>query len=104
MAARAKALVLEAPAQRWTLQGIGRELGVSPCHLTRSFRHVTGEPLYRFLNRARLAIGLDRIAAGEEGLTGLALDLGFSSHAHFTTAFRREYGRTPSAARALLAQ
>jgi AraC-like DNA-binding protein len=26
----------------------------------------------------------------------LALDLGFSSHAHFTQAFRREFGCAPS--------
>jgi AraC-like DNA-binding protein len=31
-----------------------------------------------------------------EDLTALALDLGFSSHAHFTSAFRQTYGRTPS--------
>jgi len=26
----------------------------------------------------------------------LALDLGFSSHSHFSAAFRRLYGRSPS--------
>ena len=31
-----------------------------------------------------------------DDLTMLGLDLGFSSHSHFTTAFRQAYGRSPS--------
>jgi len=31
-----------------------------------------------------------------DDLTSLALDLGFSSHSHFTLAFRRAFGCTPS--------
>jgi AraC-like DNA-binding protein len=33
-------------------------------------------------------------------LTELALDLGYSSHSHFTDAFRREFGVSPAAFRA----
>jgi AraC-like DNA-binding protein len=32
-------------------------------------------------------------------LTALAFDLGFSSHSHFSAAFRRAFGCTPSAFR-----
>ena len=42
---------------------------------------------------------LERLAVGADDLTTLALELGFSSHSHFTDAFRREFGRPPSAAR-----
>jgi AraC-like DNA-binding protein len=31
-----------------------------------------------------------------DDLTRLSLDLGFSSHSHFTAAFRQAYGRTPA--------
>ncbi|TLZ02650.1 MAG: helix-turn-helix transcriptional regulator, partial [Gammaproteobacteria bacterium] len=31
-----------------------------------------------------------------EDLSALSLDLGFSSHSHFSAAFQRTYGRTPS--------
>ena len=31
-----------------------------------------------------------------DDLTALALDLGFSSHSHFTAAFRRAFGRPPA--------
>ena len=46
----------------------------------------------------RLRMALERLR-GNEDLTTIALDLGYSSHSHFTMAFRREYGLTPSAYR-----
>ncbi|WP_422928269.1 helix-turn-helix domain-containing protein [Singulisphaera sp. PoT] len=36
---------------------------------------------------------------GAADLTALALELGFSSHGHFSDTFRREFGRTPSEVR-----
>jgi AraC-like DNA-binding protein len=47
-------------------------------------------------------MALERLDAGERDLTRLALDLGYSSHSHFTDAFRRSFGVTPSTARKLL--
>ena len=37
-----------------------------------------------------------RLLAEYDDLTSLSLDLGFSSHSHFSSAFRTAYGRTPS--------
>jgi AraC-like DNA-binding protein len=51
--------------------------------------------LYRYQSRLRLARALDLLAQYDD-LTALALDLGFSSHSHFSAAFRQTYGRTPS--------
>ena len=48
-------------------------------------------PLYRYHLRLRLARALD-LVAGREDLSGLAQDLGFSSHSHFTAAFKQAYG------------
>ena len=64
-------------------------------YLTQVFQQVEGLPLYRYQLRLRLARALDLIA-GHEDLSGLAQDLGFSSHSHFTAAFRQAYGMTPS--------
>jgi AraC-like DNA-binding protein len=82
-------------ARRWTLGEIAAEVGGSPLYLTQIFRQAEGVPLYRYQLRLRLAKALDLIA-GYEDLTALGLDLGFSSHSHFTSAFRAAYGRTPS--------
>ena len=44
-------------------------------------------PLYRYQLRLRLARALDLLAQYDD-LTTLGLDLGFSSHSHFSAAFR----------------
>jgi AraC-like DNA-binding protein len=50
----------------------------------------------------RLRASLEAIAERSLDLTSVALDHGFSSHSHFTAAFRREWGMTPSDWRARL--
>jgi AraC-like DNA-binding protein len=82
-------------ARRWTLAEIAAEVGGSPVYLTQVFQQVEGLPLYRYQLRLRLARALDLLAQYED-LTALGLDLGFSSHSHFSAAFREMYGRSPS--------
>jgi AraC-like DNA-binding protein len=93
---RAKLLLSSDPMRRWTLSEIGAAVGVSPVYLTQVFRLVEGMPLYRYQMRLRLAVALDMLGSYDD-LTRLSLDLGFSSHSHFTAAFRQAYGRTPAA-------
>ena len=91
---RAKLLASDL-TRRWTLAEIASEVGGSPIYLTQAFKQVEGMPLYRYHLRLRLARALDLIADCED-VAALALDLGFSSHSHFSAAFRQAYGRTPS--------
>ena len=92
---RVKVLLASDLSRRWTLSEIAKEIGGSPVYLTQVFQQVEGLPLYRYQLRLRLARALDLIA-GHDDLSGLAQDVGFSSHSHFTAAFRQAYGMTPS--------
>jgi AraC family transcriptional regulator len=92
---RAKVVLAGDLARRWTLAEIAAEVRCSPVYLTQVFRQVEGMPLYRYQLRLRLARALDLLGEYDE-LTMLALDLGFSSHSHFSAAFRAAYGRSPS--------
>jgi AraC-like DNA-binding protein len=92
---RAKLVLASDLMRRWTLAEIAGELRVSPVYLTQLFQQVEGLPLYQYQLRLRLARALDLLARHDD-LTTLALDLGFSSHSHFSAAFRRLYGRSPS--------
>ena len=83
--------------ERITLDDVARAVHASPFHLARVFRQRTGVPIHRYLTRLRLRAAIERLLdGGANDLTALALELGFSSHGHFTDAFRREFGRTPS--------
>jgi AraC family transcriptional regulator len=95
----AKSYLASRLSERVTLDDVARAVYVSPFHLARIFQQRTGAPLHRYLTRLRLRASLERLAEGAHDLTGLAIELGFSSHSHFTDAFRREFGRTPSEVR-----
>ena len=92
----AREVLAAAPGRPHTLAAIARQVHSSPFHLTRTFREVLGTPLHQYLLRLRLTLALHRLDQGERTLSALALDLGFSSHSHFTTAFRRHFGVTPT--------
>jgi AraC-like DNA-binding protein len=92
---RVKVLLAGDLSRRWTLAEIAAEIRGSPVYLTQAFQQVEGLPLYRYHLRLRLARALDLVAERED-LSGLAQDLGFSSHSHFTAAFRQAYGCTPT--------
>jgi AraC family transcriptional regulator len=93
---RVKVLLSSDLSRRWSLQEIANEIGGSAVYLTQSFQQVEGLPLYRYHLRLRLARALDLLPRYDD-LTDLALSLGFSSHSHFTAAFKQAYGRSPSA-------
>jgi AraC family transcriptional regulator len=92
---RVKLVLASDLARRWTLAEIAAEVRGSPVYLTQVFQQVEGLPLYRYQLRLRLARALDRLVHYDD-LTALSLDLGFSSHSHFSAAFRQTYGRSPS--------
>ena len=61
-------------------------------------------PLRRVVRHASHArTDSDNLLVRYDDLTALSLDLGFSSHSHFSAAFREAYGRSPSAFRRLTA-
>src|SRR4030095_11771775 len=72
--------------EKLSLADLARAVFSSPFHLARIFRRETGLPLHRHQNRLRLRHALEHLADHQPDLTMLALDLGFSSHAHFSHA------------------
>jgi AraC-like DNA-binding protein len=75
--------------------------GYSPYHLSRVFRRETGVSISAYRLRLRTRAAIDRIEQGEENLSRLARELGFSDHSHMTRMIVREAGWTPSAIRSL---
>ena len=92
---RTKLVLASDLGRRWTLAEIAAEVRGSPVYLTQVFQEVEGLPLYRYQLRLRLARALDLLGQYDD-LTALSLELGFSSHSHFSAAFREAYGRSPS--------
>jgi AraC-like DNA-binding protein len=75
--------------------------GLSRYELARQFRAHHGTSPYRYLLMRRLEAARKALRAGTTPLAELALDAGFADQAHFTRAFTKAYGLTPSRYRAL---
>jgi AraC family transcriptional regulator len=96
---RAKEFLQAEQANAIRLVDVAHAVNASPTYLTHIFRRVEGTSLHRYLTRLRLARALDELPHAPD-LTQLALELGFSSHSHFTARFRHAFGCTPSEFRA----
>jgi AraC-like DNA-binding protein len=82
-------------SERLTLETIARLCKTSPFHASRVFRAATGDTVHRRLVRVRLQNAVFQLHRGARP-SQIALATGFSSHSHFTSAFRAELGISPS--------
>jgi AraC-like DNA-binding protein len=101
-AIRVQELLWRRMAEGVRLADLAAEVGISACRLCHEFRATTGCTVHGYLIRLRLARAAELLeSGGGRDLSALAHDLGFSSHSHFTSAFRAAFGATPSRVRAL---
>lgn len=91
--------IISSRDDRISLPEIAARLGASPTYLAEVFRRSEGVPISQYHRRLRLARALKELPHTND-ITALALRFGFSSHAHFSSAFRAAFGRTPSEYRA----
>lgn len=85
--------------RREALTQIAAAVHCSPFHLARAFRRQTGQTIHAYRTGLRMVRALDRLQQGERDIAALAADLGYSSHSHFSQAFRRCAGAAPAQVR-----
>ncbi|MEM8779739.1 MAG: AraC family transcriptional regulator [Cyanobacteria bacterium P01_G01_bin.49] len=73
--------------------------GYSSVHFTRMFKKATGQTPREYLMNHRTNKAKQLLANTELSIVDVAYESGFSSHAHFSTQFRRLVGTTPQAYR-----
>jgi signal transduction histidine kinase/DNA-binding LacI/PurR family transcriptional regulator/AraC-like DNA-binding protein len=93
---KAMAYVHEHYAEPISLKDVARSVGISKEYLARCFHQETGVTLVTYLNRYRIGQARARLEAGEENLTEIALEVGFSSQPYFSRVFRQSVGMSPS--------
>lgn len=87
--------------ERITVEELASVAGLSRGYFSRAFHTATGESPHQFILARRLAEARRRLDDGAGDLAQLAVQTGFSSHAHLTTAFGQAFGMTPQAYRRL---
>jgi AraC family transcriptional regulator len=79
-----------------TLQELAAEIGYSRSHFLRMFRATTGMTPHRYVLKRRLERARHLLEHVDLNIAEVAIMCGFSSQAHLTLAFRKEYGITPT--------
>lgn len=77
---------------------------LSTRHLIRAFRVETGETLSSFIQRLTIERAQDLLKFSDLPISTIAADVGFSSSAAFSVAFRRELGQSPREFRGAVGQ
>lgn len=78
------------------LAALGRQVGVSPHHLSRMVSAESGRTLQHHLRRMRIEHACELLGTGRANVTETALSCGYQSLSHFAKAFREETGASPS--------
>ncbi|MGM0583430.1 MAG: helix-turn-helix domain-containing protein [Pseudomonadota bacterium] len=88
--------------ERWTVAQYAQALGLSPTHLGRVTRALTGLSAARFIEARLFQEARRQLAYTREPVAEIAYRLGFDDPAYFSRAFRRVEGRSPTEYRAAL--
>lgn len=89
------ALVRANLAEPLTLDQLGQRVGCSPFYLSRTFSEQMGMTISQFLRQVRLERAADLLRSGKFNVTQAALEVGYSSVGHFSTAFHETFGCCP---------
>jgi AraC family transcriptional regulator len=79
-----------------TLQELAAEIGYSRSHFLRMFRATTGTTPHRYVLKRRVERARQLLEQAEPSIAEIAFSCGFSSQAHLTLAFRKQFGITPA--------
>jgi AraC-like DNA-binding protein len=92
---RARRIMTEQLREPPTLEELGRLVGCSPFYLSRCFSQEVGMTLQQFLRQVRLERAAELLRSGRCNVTEAALEVGYNSLSHFSTAFREMFGCCP---------
>ena len=93
---RALSLLHGRVAKEWTVDDLGREVGLSRSALADRFTRLIGEPPMRYLARWRIQVAAHQLRNSDTPLARIAEQVGYESEAAFNRAFKRSFGVPPA--------
>ena len=93
---RALSLMHDAPARAWSVDELGREVGLSRSALHERFAEMIGQPPMQYLASWRMQVGAGLLRDTNATVASIAQDVGYESEAAFAKAFKRLVGTPPA--------
>jgi AraC-like DNA-binding protein len=94
---RALALMHEQPGRDWTIDELGRQVGLSRSALHERFVQLIGQPPMQYLAQWRMQAAARMLMDTRTTVATIALEVGYDSEAAFARAFKRLVGKPPAA-------
>jgi AraC-like DNA-binding protein len=94
---KAIGLMHERPAEPWTIDELGRRVGLSRSALHERFVGLVGQPPMQYLTNWRMQRGAALLREGDATVATIAQEVGYDSEAAFARAFKRLVGEPPAA-------
>jgi AraC-like DNA-binding protein len=94
--ARALALLHNDITRRWTVDDLGREVGLSRSALADRFIRLIGVPPMHYLASWRMQVATQKLRNTSASLAQIAEIVGYDSEAAFSRAFKKAFGVAPA--------
>src|SRR5438309_1497607 len=73
------------PGEPWTVEKLGRQVGLSRSALADHFSHVMGEPIFAYLTRWRLLLAAEFLLSTRRPIAVIAREAGYESAGAFSS-------------------
>ena len=78
-----------------TIRELSRKVAMNECYLKKGFKALTGKTIYEYQQEIRIDKARRLLQSPGHSVTDVAIELGYSSISHFSTAFKRVTGMKP---------
>lgn len=82
-----------------SIEELSKTAALSPFYYQRLFRRLVKKPVAEYIRLRRMAKATELLKQKNRRILDVAVELGFSSHEHFTRTFKDTFGMTPEAYR-----
>lgn len=93
---RAKELIFSASGQALSVDFIAQQAGISTSGLQRLFRRAEACSVFEYVRQRRMEQAFDLLSSSSMSVKEVSVQAGYNSPANFATAFKRQFGVSPT--------
>lgn len=96
---QAKAIIEANVGQPCSLIDLAHQVGTNECTLKKGFRALLDTSVHNYWSELKMKKALQMLQESDANIADIAMDTGFKTPQHFSTAFKKYYGITPGKVR-----
>jgi len=93
----AREIIVQNPAGHHSLKQISLQIGTNEFSLKKGFKEVFGTTVFAMLNDVRMENAKNELLRGGLLISEISTQAGYKNQTHFSAAFKKRYGFSPSA-------